>query len=95
MTDLHHEIEMLKSDAKQLAQGMWDHIGVIELEPDWEEQIPRLIHRYEKKITRAYNSFPDPDKDEAGWNSVHYRVTMEFLILHGLAKKVEKIRNDI
>lgn len=88
--DLHHALDILKSDAAQLAAGDRDNVGVIELVPDWEEELPKLIHRYEKEIRSAYNSFEDPDdKDEREWIKAHYNVTMEFLVKHGLAKRAD------
>jgi hypothetical protein len=84
---LHDVLEILRSDAEQLARGDREHIGVIELKEDWEEEIPRLAHRYEKEIQRVYNSFNDPyGDDESEWTDAHYRVTMNFLIRHKLAK---------
>ncbi len=91
MTDLYQTLDILKSDAEQLAQGLRDYIGVIKLEPDWEEQIPRLIHRYEKEIKSIYNSFMDPHgEDEVAWVDAHYGVTMNFLIKHGLATEIDE-----
>lgn len=88
--NLHQALELLKMDAISLASGERAYIGVIELKQEWEDELPKLIHRYEKEIQGAYNSFKDPDhKDEAEWIKAHYQVTMKFLITHGLAKQVD------
>ena len=81
--DLHMALEILKSDAQQLAGGERPDIGVVELEPNWEEQIPRLIHRYEKRIDEIFNSYNDPHgEDELNWIKAHFDATKDFLITH-------------
>jgi predicted KAP-like P-loop ATPase len=86
--DLHHVLNMMKNDANLLAQGDLSHVGQITLIPDWEERLPRIIHRYEKEIRRVYNSFNDPEgADEGAWIDAHLHATMEFLIKHGLAER--------
>ena len=86
---LHDVLDILKNDAEQLANGEREHIGIIELTDDWEEEIPRLAHRFEKEMRSTYNSFIDPHgDDEIAWITAHYNLTMEFLIKHGLARKI-------
>lgn len=81
---LHDVLVILKGDAEQLEQ-----LDRIELKEDWEEEIPRLAHRYEKEIRRVYNSFDDPyEADEHEWFEAHMNTTEEFLIKHKLARKV-------
>ena len=88
---LHHTLDALVEDAKSLARGERDNVGVIELNPDWENNIGKILHRYQKEIRRVAVSFSDPHgEDEAEWIKAHYRTTMEFLITHGLATKTNE-----
>ena len=78
---LHDVLVILKSDAGQL-----EELGLIELSEDWEQEVSRLAHRYEKEILRVYNSFSNPEtSDEHDWIEAHMHATQEFLIRHGLA----------
>ena len=87
---LHDALGMLRNDAEQLADGERDYIGVIELKDDWEEETARLAHRYEKEVKGLFNSFSDPHgDDEVAWIDAHFKLTMDFLIKHGLARQVK------
>lgn len=95
MSDLYRTLDILKDDAAQLVSGSRDDIGTIELVEDWENQVPRLIHRYDKLITKVYNSFRDPEgEDEIKWIDAHFHMTKDFLIRHGLAKEINN-ENDV
>lgn len=81
---LHDIVHILKDDAEQLEQ-----LERVALKEDWEDEIPRLAHRYEKEIRRIHNSFSDPDgEDYRDWMDAHLEMTMNFLVKHGLAKQL-------
>jgi len=81
--DLHQTLDQLKIDAAGLEQS-----GVIELVPDWEDNLPKLLHRYEAEKVKIWNSFSDPDyKDEDEFLETLLTTTVNFLITHGLATK--------
>jgi hypothetical protein len=78
---LHDVIAILKSDARQL-----EDVGTISLKEDWEDDLPRLAHRYDKEVRRVRNSFGDPEgADERDWIDAHMEATRLFLVTHGLA----------
>ena len=81
---LHDVVFILKDDAEQL-----ERLERIELKEDWEEEIPRLAHRYEKEIRRVSNQFSDPEgEDYRDWMDAHLEVTKDFLVKHGLARQL-------
>lgn len=74
---LHDVLVQFKQDAQLLADGMATNIGVVELAPEWEEDLPRLIHRFAPLLNKARNM---SDQLEA---------TYKFLIQHKLATRAE------
>ena len=82
---LHDVVHILKDDAEQL-----EHMAKIELKEDWEEEIPRLAHRYEKEIGHLHNSRTREYEGEQyrDWLETHLNITLDFLVKHGLAKQL-------
>lgn len=70
---LHDVLLQFKHDAQMLADGLVPEVGEVELAPEWEEELPRLIHRFSTK----------------GDVTQHLRDTYDFLIQHKLATRVK------
>ena len=72
---LHDVLLQLKQDAALLASGMANDIGEIELAPEWEDDVPRLVHRFVPELKKAKNM------------SEQLKATYKFLLRHKLATK--------
>lgn len=72
---LHDVLQQFKQDAELLEKGMASDIGIVELAPDWEDDLPRLIHRF------------IPDLKKANTMNKQIQATYNFLLQHRLATK--------
>jgi len=71
---LHDVLLQFKQDAQLLADGLALDIGVVELAPDWEDELPRLIHRFTPKASTMNEQL---------------KATHDFLLQHKLATRVK------
>ena len=71
--NLHDVLLQFKHDAQMLADGLAPDVGVVELAPEWEEELPRVIHRF----------------STSGNVNRQLQDTYDFLLQHKLATSVQ------
>ncbi len=90
LLESYEMLDILGDDAKDLASGDREYIGVIKLSQDFEQRLPRVIARYERAYNKLWNSFDDPEySDEEQWVDARYELSMNFLMKNGLATRIK------
>lgn len=74
---LHDVLLQFKQDAQMLADGLASDVGVVEFAPEWEENLPKVIHRFTPLLQKAKTM------------NEQLKATYDFLLQHNLATRVE------